>query len=130
MSERKTTILVVDDELTITSLIRVALESELGEECSVLVANNTQDALGILKTEEIDQLWLDNRMPGETGIAFAHRIRRNPVEYPFVTNMRFVLITATQERDLKPEDKALFTELFPKPFPGIEEILCLARRLR
>ena len=66
-------ILIVDDELAIRDMMRMALEIE---GFNVSDASNAHQAIKILEQENIDLILLDWMMPGVSGIDFASRIRR------------------------------------------------------
>lgn len=119
------TILVVDDSALKVELFRTIFQLN-GHD--VHTAYDTKGALDILRTQPIGQLWIDNRMPEETGIEFTRRLRQNPVEYPFVRRMGIVLISETAKEDLAEEDRVLFDAFLPSSFDN-QEIANLAMRL-
>jgi two-component system alkaline phosphatase synthesis response regulator PhoP len=67
-------VLVVDDEQDILTFLRAALE-DAG--FNVDTANNGREALEAVKKKKPDFISLDLVMPGGTGIAFLHELRRN-----------------------------------------------------
>ena len=60
----RSTVLVVDDEEGVRESVRAVLE----DSCEVLLAPTGQDALDLLRGNEVDLVMLDQRMPGESGI--------------------------------------------------------------
>lgn len=72
MAEQPTTILVVDDEEDIVSLMRDFLEAE---GYAVLVAANGQEALQALQHATVDCVLLDVMMPGLSGFDVVRKIR-------------------------------------------------------
>lgn len=66
-------ILVVDDEVSIRDMIRMALETE---DFIVSDASNAHQAKTLLDTGDIDLILLDWMMPGVSGIDFAAAIRK------------------------------------------------------
>ena len=64
-------VLVVDDEVRSLEAIRRTLE----EEFEVLTAASAAEAEDILKKEWVQVILCDQRMPGETGVAFLERVR-------------------------------------------------------
>ncbi len=123
---KRESILIVDDEPGVLEILQTALGFE---GYNVLTANDTEEALNFLQAQKIGQLWIDNRLPGETGIEFVRKLREDPKRYPFAQKLRTVLISGTMKQDLKPEDRDLFDELFPKPF-DLDEVINLAERLQ
>lgn len=72
MSEQRTTVLVVDDDVAITELMRDFLEAE---GFTVETAGNSRAAFAILEQTPIDCLLLDVMMPGQTGFDLCRRVR-------------------------------------------------------
>jgi two-component system OmpR family response regulator len=72
MSERKTHILVVDDERDIRELLARYLRTRGFD---VSVARETREAEKVLGQQRIDLIVLDLMMPGEDGLTFCRRIR-------------------------------------------------------
>lgn len=70
--DKQLTMLVVDDELVVQSLVRDALEDE-GH--TVFTASSGEEALEILTTRNIELLISDIRMPRMSGIELAERAR-------------------------------------------------------
>ncbi|MFT5137514.1 MAG: two-component system phosphate regulon response regulator PhoB [Arenicella sp.] len=66
-------ILIVDDEVAIRDMVRMALESE---NFIVSDASNAHQASKLLDENNVDLILLDWMMPGVTGIDFAARIRK------------------------------------------------------
>ncbi len=64
-------VLVVDDEVRSLEAIRRTLE----EEFKVLTAASAAEAEDILRKEWVQVILCDQRMPGETGVAFLERVR-------------------------------------------------------
>ena len=65
------TVLVIDDEVRSLE----ALKRVLADEFEVLVARSTEEATAVLAGEMVQVILCDQRMPGETGIAFLKRVR-------------------------------------------------------
>ena len=85
------TVLVVDDEESIRILLSRVLE-QIG--CTVLVAEDADSALEIMKTAPAHMAVVDIRMPGHDGIWLIERLSEF---YPAT-----VIIIATGVRDLDP----------------------------
>jgi DNA-binding response OmpR family regulator len=70
--DRPTTVLVVDDEADIVSLMRDFLESE---GYAVLTAADAPSALDVLQANQVDCMLLDVMMPGMTGFDLLRKVR-------------------------------------------------------
>ncbi len=71
--ERKTTILIVDDEETILEIMRDFLEAEGFQ---VEVAQEIEEAKAILARTPVDCLLLDVMLPGTSGFEFCRELRQ------------------------------------------------------
>lgn len=72
MPEKKTTILIVDDDLQLLQLVALNLELE---GYAVLLAGDGQQALSQIETHAPDLVLLDLMMPRMSGFAVCHRVR-------------------------------------------------------
>jgi DNA-binding response OmpR family regulator len=72
MPEKKTTILIVDDDLQLLQLVALNLELE---GYAVLLAGDGQQALTQIETHAPDLVLLDVMMPRMNGFAVCHRVR-------------------------------------------------------
>ncbi len=72
------TILLVDDEVNLTSALKRALYKE---KYDILIANSANDALSVLQQKPVDVIVSDERMPGMSGSGLLTVIRR---KYPQV----------------------------------------------
>jgi DNA-binding response OmpR family regulator len=72
MPEKKTTILIVDDDLQLLQLVALNLELE---GYAVLLAGDGQQALTQIETHVPDLVLLDVMMPRMNGFAVCHRVR-------------------------------------------------------
>ena len=72
MSEKRTTILIVDDDLQLLQLIALNLELE---GYAVLLASDGLQALSQIETHPPDLVLLDVMMPRMSGFAVCHRVR-------------------------------------------------------
>ena len=80
------TILVVDDD----EAIRTLLQEELEEEgYKVLIATNARDALKIVAAEPLDLVILDIRMPGMDGLEALPRILGIKEGLPVIMNTAY-----------------------------------------
>jgi DNA-binding NtrC family response regulator len=72
----KRRILLVDDEVNITSALRRSLSREGYD---LVVSNDPHEALGLMKQQKFDMVISDHLMPGMTGIQFTTLVRdRHP----------------------------------------------------
>lgn len=75
----KKRILVVDDEPQFLELIKIRLEAN---DYEVVIANNGQEALDMLKETKLDAVLLDILMPDIDGLEVLKRIRKNDKDLP------------------------------------------------
>ncbi|MCI0711627.1 MAG: response regulator transcription factor [Chloroflexi bacterium] len=110
------TILVVDDELTIREVVRKYLERE---DYDVLEADNGKQALDILSREKIDLMVLDIMLPELDGFAIADSLR-NASKYGSLyqnSNIPIIMLTArTEEEDRLSGFEAGTDDYVVKPF--------------
>ncbi|HSH02705.1 MAG TPA: response regulator [Anaerolineae bacterium] len=92
-------VLIVDDEINITMIIREGLR--VLEDCEVLVATDEQMALAEIEAGCIDVLVTDYRMPGQNGLKLIAQAKER---YP---NLQAMIVTAYSDGTLHEEAKAL-----------------------
>lgn len=73
---KKSTILIVDDEI---SIVKSLTRSLMDDNYSILTALSGEEALLKLKNNEIDLVITDQRMPGMSGLEFLKKVQ---LEYP------------------------------------------------
>jgi two-component system, NtrC family, response regulator len=117
-------ILVVDDETDIRHAVRDTIEAYL-EHVSVFTANSGQNALELLKTQPVDLIITDYRMPGMNGIEFLNEARQM---YPTVPA---IMITAYPDIDLaiRALQEAHITNFIPKPLRRENIVVVVASTL-
>jgi DNA-binding NtrC family response regulator len=118
--DRRGRVLVVDDEAGVRDSIRLILE----DHCEVLEAAHGVGALEILKTQEIDVVMLDQRMPGETGMTVLPRIH--------ALDPTIVVILATAVRDVRTAVEAMRLGAYDymvKPFDADDLLMLIERAL-
>ncbi len=86
-STRRFKILVVDDEVAVTELVRTNLEHEGYE---VLVANDGSEALRVIHSEQLDLVILDVVMPNLDGYEVLEVMRAHPE----MANIPVIMLTA------------------------------------
>ena len=90
----KHTILLVDDEMAIRTMLCVALEAA---GYNVLQAENAQQAHGIIIDRSPDLVLLDWMMPGTTGLELLRRLKRDEL----TEKTPVIMLTAKAEEDSK-----------------------------
>ncbi len=110
-------ILVVDDIYTNRYLLSELIKLTGNE---VVLAENGQEAIDILKTEEIHMVFMDIEMPVMNGVETAQYIRN---ELPSPLNAITVIALTAHNPELFFEDysEAGFDELITKPY-SVEKI--------
>lgn len=108
MSKSSYNLLVVDDEPEIREVIVDALESY---ELNIQQASSVSEARKVLKDSEIDIVFTDIKMPGESGIVLLDEISQEKPEFPVV------LITAflDKSKTIQEFKKGAF-DILEKPF--------------
>ena len=90
----KHTILLVDDEMAIRTMLCIALESA---GYNVLQAENSQQAHAIIIDRSPDLVLLDWMMPGTTGLELLRRLKRDEL----TEKTPVIMLTAKAEEDSK-----------------------------
>ncbi len=102
------TILVIDDEVRSLEAIRRTLE----EEFEVLTATSASEAAEMLENSSVEVILCDQRMPGETGVTFLERVRRDRPDV-----VRIILSGYTDTEDIiDGVNKAGIYQYIPKPW--------------
>ncbi len=106
-------VLVVDDDVDIQTMVRMALE-----DCDVLVAADGLAALAVLRQTPVDAVLLDVMMPAMDGFAVLRRIRggENGADVPVV-----MLTAKAGERDHVTAYRDGADAYLTKPF-GLDEL--------
>jgi CheY-like chemotaxis protein len=117
ISSQKKRILVVDDEVDITTIFKLALEKV---NLHVDVYNNPLLALSDYKAGMYDLLLFDIRMPKMNGFELYRKIKDIEEEEKKVKNgkPRVCFITAYEE----------FRSEFKETFPTVEEVNCFLKK--
>ena len=80
------TILIIDDEKNILRLYEVELQAD---GYTVLTADNAPTALNLLRTNTVDLIVLDIRMPGITGLELMEDIKFINRDVPIILNTAY-----------------------------------------
>jgi DNA-binding response OmpR family regulator len=107
-----TSVLVVDDERAIRSLIGMSLSSE---GIAVYMAGNGQEALDMVKERQFDLLIVDLQMPVMDGRTFVRELRALPCDTPVLVLSAYEAQRAQRELGAeagmdKPFDPTMLTE--------------------
>jgi DNA-binding NtrC family response regulator len=108
MVDKKTQILIVDDDWPVCEVIKEAL-SDSGYDC--VTAGNAQQALGHLAAGVFDAVLLDIKLPGISGVEILKKIIE---EYP---STAVLMLTGIHDTDVAVETmKAGASDYLTKPF--------------
>lgn len=118
-------LLIVDDEPHIRMLIEQTLEELEDEDVAFLTAENGEEALEIIKSENPDLVFLDVMMPKMNGMEVCRRVKKDLL----LNNIFIVLLTAKgQELDRLKGQEVGADVYMTKPFDP-EIILAKAREV-
>ena len=118
------TILVVDDEVAIRDMLRVALEMA---DYRVLEAENAQEAHGLIIDDAPDLILLDWMLPQTSGIELARRLKRDEL----TASIPIIMLTAKGEEDNKIQGlETGADDYITKPFSPRELVARLKAVLR
>lgn len=105
-------VLIVDDEEKICELIKVFLGT-MGEFNSIVVANNSLEAMLKFQNQRFDLLIVDHVLPGKLGIDFAETLKKN-VKF---ANMKIMLVSGfLQQEDVRRSVDLGVKHILVKPF--------------
>ncbi|MYL84496.1 response regulator [Desulfovibrio aerotolerans] len=119
-------ILIVDDEVHIRMLLEQTLE-ELEEDfgIDILSAQNGEEGLALIKSQQPDVVFLDIMMPKLNGYEVCQRVKDDPA----ITDIGIVLLTAKgQEVDRRQGLELGASRYMTKPFDP-DEVLKVAKEL-
>lgn len=122
MADKKTKILVVEDEPSLIFTLRDTLESEGYE---VFVSEEGTGAVDMAKEHEPDLMLLDIMLPGKSGYDIAEEVRAAKLTFPII-----MLTAKDQETDKVKGLNVGADDYLTKPF-GVKELLArIQARLR
>ena len=117
------TILIVDDEPTITAVLRDALSRE---PYAILSAGCAEEALPILERKEVDVVISDEKMPGMSGTEFLAVVRK---KYP--DSIRMILTGhASLESAVRAINEGEIYRFFTKPCNVLDIALTVRKALQ
>lgn len=113
--QEKKTILIAEDEEILLELL-----SELLRSCNydVLTARNGNETLEKIKSNSVDLILIDQKMPKMSGLECARKIRRNNLNLPII------LVTGSQFVDEANGTVAGINKIIKKPY-NFEELLLI-----
>lgn len=107
------TLLIVDDEQGVRSLVRMTLESENYE---ILEAQEGSEALSMIRRHRPDLVLLDVMLPDSSGFDICRAIKTDPD----TSSTTVVMLTAkAQSEDLEEAEAAGADGYFTKPFSPV-----------
>ena len=108
------TVVIVDDEESIRTLVQATLE---GPECHVLLAANGHEALALAHSARPQAIVLDWMMPSMSGLEFLRRLNADPE----LSHIPVVMLTAMgQEKDRQAAIEAGAKAFLMKPFSPLQ----------
>lgn len=117
-------VVIVDDEIAIRDMLRIALEMA---DFTCFDAANAQEAHSLIIDEKPDLILLDWMMPGTSGIELARRLRREEI----TAQIPIIMLTAKGEEDNKIQGLDVGADDYiTKPFSPRELIARLKAVLR
>jgi DNA-binding response OmpR family regulator len=118
-------LLIVDDEAHIRMLIEQTLEDLEDDGVEILLAENGEEALSLIKEEEPNLVFLDVMMPKMNGIEVCQKVK-NELD---LQNVYIILLTAKgQELDRKKGLEMGADKYMTKPFDP-DEMLDIAKEI-
>lgn len=118
-------LLIVDDEAHIRMLLEQTLEDLEDDGVDFLMADNGEQALDIIESEEPNLVLLDVMMPKMNGMEVCQRVKQNPK----LDNVYIIILTAKgQEVDKQKGLDVGANRYMTKPFDP-DEILEIAREV-
>ena len=115
-------ILVVDDDVTMTSLMQALLMMEGHQTTTV---NDSTTAVDVAATVNPDVITLDLMMPGLTGFQLCEMLHQDPR----FANIPIMIVSARDDQESKAKAKAVgATDYLTKPF-GVDVLLEKIRQL-
>ncbi len=118
-------VLIVDDEIHIRTLIRQTLEELEDEGHEIATADNGEDALKLIETERPRLVFLDVMMPRMNGFDVCRAVKRERG----LTDVYVVLLTAKGQEIDRQKGEEVGADLYmTKPFDP-DELLAQARRV-
>ena len=114
-------ILWADDEIDLLEPYIIYLRNKNYE---VLTANNGQDAVDICRSEPLDIVFLDENMPGLTGLETLQEIKRLHPELPVV-----MITKSEEERIMEQAIGEKIADYLIKPVNPNQILLCLKKHI-
>ncbi|MDP1853188.1 MAG: response regulator [Candidatus Omnitrophota bacterium] len=121
----KKRILLVDDEIGFTNMMRLYLEK--AGDYEVMIENDSSRALGIVKKFNPDMIFLDVLMPQKDGGEIAKEIRSEPA----FKNIPIVFMTAIADSSQSTAKGGTIGgyQFLPKPISGSQVLSCIKENI-
>ena len=118
-------ILIVDDDPCIRILLKQSLEELEDEGVELIITDNGESALDIIKREIPDFVFLDVMMPKMNGFDVCNAVKNDPA----ISNVFIVLLTVMSQKVDKLRGKAAGADIYiTKPF-NPDEVLDVTRKI-
>ncbi len=118
-------ILIVDDDPCIRILLKQSLEELEDEGVELIITDNGESALDIIKREIPDVVFLDVMMPKMNGFDVCNAVKNDPA----ISNVFIVLLTVMSQKVDKLRGKAAGADIYiTKPF-NPDEVLDVTRKI-
>jgi two-component system LytT family response regulator len=78
-------ILIVDDEAAASNILKILIQKFISVPCQILVSNNPEEALSLIRSDSPTLLMLDIEMPGTNGFDLLNRAIENKFDVIFTT---------------------------------------------
>ncbi len=118
-------ILVVDDVPGILKVVCKILESK---EYKVTTANSSDEALKIVKKQDIDLLLIDVFMPETSGLELAQKIRKELG----LKDIKIIFLTIAKKREIEKDklEKLKISDFIHKPFNSEDLVERIGKALK
>lgn len=87
-------ILIVDDEVAASNILKILIQKFISVPCEILISNNPDEALALIKSESPTLVMLDIEMPGTNGFDLLNRAIENKFDVIFTTAYNHYAIKA------------------------------------
>ena len=93
-------ILIVEDEKPLSEAIKFKMAHQ---GINAIISNSAEEAMNVLKKEDVDLIWLDLKLPMISGIEFLKIIRDNPAW----KDKKVIIVSVSGSDDIKQKAKEM-----------------------